>query len=330
MPTTPRRRRLPPFTWLRAFESAARHLSFTEAGEELAISQAAVSQQVRQLEDWLGAPLFKRLVRGLALTDAGIAYLPIVRDGIDRLDMGTEQIFGRLGRRPVTLRATATMAALWLARRLADFRRAHPEITLRVTTLYAPVDFGQDGIDVEIRYGDGKWPGVEARKLFDETYFPVCSGDYLRGAPSLARPADLARHRLIHTLGEREGWGAYFQQSGVAAPPLSEGLQCDSLIVALEAAAAGGGVALATAPIVEPLLASGRLVEPLQERLVARYAHHVVVPAAGAPSREVQLVVGWLLDAGTNAAGGEARQATRARAVQSRPSRRRDSLARRS
>ena len=92
----PRRRRLPLFTWLRAFESAARRLSFTEAGEELAISQAAVSQQVRQLEEWLGAPLFKRLVRGLALTDAGIAYLPIVRDGIDRLDIGTEQIFGRL------------------------------------------------------------------------------------------------------------------------------------------------------------------------------------------------------------------------------------------
>lgn len=325
----PRRRRLPPFTWLRAFESAARHLSFTDAGEELAISQPAVSQQVRQLEDWLGAPLFKRLVRGLALTDAGIAYLPIVRDGIDRLDVGTEQIFGRLGRRPVTLRATATMAALWLAPRLADFRRAHPEVTLRVTTLYAPVDFGQDGIDIEIRYGDGKWPGVGARKLFDETYFPVCSADYLRDAPSLTRQADLTRHRLIHALGEREGWGAYFQKSSVATPPLSEGLQCDSLVVALEAAAAGGGVALGTAPLVEPLLASGRLLAPLPERLAARFAHHVVVPSLRGPSREVQIVVDWLLGAGTTAVRGSARPATPARATASHPSRRRNSLARR-
>ena len=325
----PRRRRLPPFTWLRAFESAARRLSFTEAGEELAISQAAVSQQVRQLEDWLGAPLFKRLVRGLALTDAGIAYLPIVRDGIDRLDIGTEQIFGRLGRRPVTLRATATMASLWLAPRLADFRGANPEVTLRVTTLYAPVDFGQDGIDIEIRYGDGKWPGVRAQKLFEETYFPVCSQEYLRRAPSLARPADLTRHRLIHTLGEREGWGAYFQASCAAAPPLSEGLQCDSLIVTLEAAAAGGGVALGTAPIVEPLLTSGRLVAPLEERLRARLAYHVVVPYAGAPSREVQLVVDWLLGGRTTADLGEVRPATRARAAASRPSRQRNSPVRR-
>ena len=329
MPKTPRRRRLPPFTWLRAFESAARHLSFTEAGEELAISQAAVSQQVRQLEDWLGAPLFKRLARGLALTDAGIAYLPIVRDGIDRLDIGTEQIFGRLGRRPVTLRATATMAALWLASRLADFRRAHPQVTLRVTSLYAPVDFGQDGVDVEIRYGDGKWPGVRAYKLFDETYFPVCSRDYLQRAPPLSRPADLTRHRLIHTLGEREGWGAYFQHFGVAGPPLSEGLQCDSLVVALEAAMAGGGVALGTAPIVEPMLASGRLVARLPERIAARLAHHVVVPEARPPSREIQAVVDWLVGAPISAARAAARPAKRAHATASRLPRRKCSPARR-
>ena len=135
-------------------------MSFTDAAEELGVTQAAVSQQLRQLEEWLGTQLFKRLPRGLALTDAGIAYLPTVRDSFDRLNIGTEQIFGRLGSRPVTLRATATMAALWLGPLLATFRQAHPKIFVRVTTLYAPVDFGQDGVDIEIRYGNWQWPGV--------------------------------------------------------------------------------------------------------------------------------------------------------------------------
>jgi LysR family glycine cleavage system transcriptional activator len=295
MATQPRRR-LPPLNWLRAFESAARHLSFTEAGEELGVTQAAVSQQIRQLEDWLGAQLFKRLPRGLALTDAGIAYLPTVREGIDRLEIGTEQVFGRLGRRPVTLRATATVAALWLGPRLVEFRRRHPEVTLRVTTLYAPVDFGQDGVDIEIRYGAGAWPGVRAWKLFDEFYFPVVSRTYLDTAPPLRRPEDLVRHRLIHVLGEREGWGNYFNHVGIAGPPLSEGLQCDSLIVALRSCIAGGGVALATAPIAESLVASDALVEPFTARVPARLAHHLVVPEPGEPSRDVAEVARWLIE----------------------------------
>ena len=296
MAISPRRRRLPPLNWLRAFECAARHLSFTDAGEELGVTQAAVSQQVRQLEYWLGAQLFKRLSRGLALTDAGIAYLPTVREGIDRLDIGTEQIFGRLGRRPVTLRATASVAALWLSPRLVELRRAHPEITLRVTTLYAPVDFGQDGVDIEIRYGAGTWPGVRAYKLFDESYFPVASRTYLKKAPRLARPADLPRHRLIHVLGEREGWGNYFQHVGVSGLPLSEGLQCDSLIVALHGCIAGGGVVLATAPLAEPLVAQHRLVDVFKTRVPARLAHHLVVPDAGDPPRKIATVVTWLVE----------------------------------
>jgi LysR family glycine cleavage system transcriptional activator len=209
MPNAPTPRRLPPLNWLRAFDSAARHMSFTDAAEELGVTQAAVSQQVRQLEDWLGAQLFKRLPRSLVLTDAGIAYLPTVRDSFDRLHIGTEQIFGRLGRRPVTLRATATIAALWLAPRLVAFRAQHSDITLRVTTLYAPVDFGQDGVDIELRYGPGDWPGVKAFKLADETYFPVASAAYLKSAPKLAIPTDLSSHRLIHVLANARGGAAF-------------------------------------------------------------------------------------------------------------------------
>jgi LysR family transcriptional regulator, glycine cleavage system transcriptional activator len=296
MPTPPPRR-LPPLNWLRAFESAARHMSFTDAAEELGVTQAAVSQQVRQLEDWLGTQLFKRLARSLALTDAGIAYLPTVRDSFDRLHLGTEQVFGRAERRPVTLRATATIAALWLAPRLAAFRERHPEITVRVTTLYAPVDFGQDGVDIELRYGHGNWPGVRTHKLADEFFFPVCSPRYLAAAPRLETPADIPRHRLIHVLGERESWGSFFQHFAVASAPIIEGLQCDSLIVALQACLAGGGLMLATSPLVDEMLAEKRLVEVLGARVPARYAHYAVVPERGDPRTEITIVLDWLLSA---------------------------------
>jgi LysR family transcriptional regulator, glycine cleavage system transcriptional activator len=270
-------------------------MSFTEAAEELGVTQAAVSQQVRQLEDWLGTQLFKRLPRSLALTDAGIAYLPAVRDSFDRLHIGTEQIFGRLERRPVTLRATATIAALWLAPRLVAFRAQHPDVTVRVTTLYAPVDFGQDGVDIELRYGPGDWAGVKAFRLADETYFPVATRDYLAKAGRLEHPTDLTRHRLVHVLGEREGWGSYLRHYAIADPPVSEGLQCDSQIVALQACLAGGGVMLATSPQVDPLLAGGQLVAPLPERLPARHAHYLVLPEVPAPSPDVAKVAEWLL-----------------------------------
>lgn len=297
MPTPPIPRRLPPLNWLRAFDSAARHMSFTEAAEELGVTQAAVSQQVRQLEDWLGAQLFKRLPRSLALTDAGIAYLPTVRDSFDRLHIGTEQIFGRLDRRPVTLRATATIAALWLAPRLVRFQAEHPDITLRVTTLYAPVDFGQDGVDIELRYGPGDWPGVKAYKLAEEMYFPVASPRYLSAAAPLRNASDLTNHRLIHVLGEREGWGSFLRHFSIADPPVSEGLQCDSQIVALQACLADGGVMLATSPQADAFLTAGQLTAPLRERLPARHAHHLVLPEVPAPSRDVAKVVEWLLAA---------------------------------
>jgi len=288
------RRRLPPLNWLRAFEAAARHLSFTEAGEELGVTQAAVSQQVRQLEDWLGAQLFKRLPRALALTDAGIAYLPIVQEGIQRIDLGTAEIFGRAGRRPVTLRASATLAALWLAPLLARFRAEHPEVTVRVTTLYAPVDFGQDGVDIEIRYGAGTWPGVKAHRLFEEAFFPVASPAYLDATP-LKAPQDLRGHRLVHVIGEREGWGTYLRLVGLTDVDPSQGMQCDSLVVALHAAAEGAGVALATSPVTDAMLRDHRLVDPFRRRWPARLAHHLVVPETADPAREVALVAGWLL-----------------------------------
>ncbi len=291
----PLRRRLPPLNWLRIFDAAARHMSFTGAAEELGVTQAAVSQQVKQLEDWLGIQLFKRLPRSLTLTDAGIAYLPQVRDALDRLGTATDQIFARHGKRAVTLRAATTVAALWLAPRLASFQDRHPDIALRLTTLYAPVDFGQDGVDIEIRYGAGTWPGVKALKLFAEAFLPVCSPGYrVAGKGPFGAPEDLQQHRLIHVLGEREDWGSYFQRLGLPAPAVADGLQFDSLLIAIQACAAGGGVMLGTAPLIDGLLTEGRLVDLFGERIPARHAHYLVVPDGGDAAPEITAVVNFL------------------------------------
>jgi len=291
----PMRRRLPPLNWLRIFDAAARHMSFTGAAEEVGVTQAAVSQQVKQLEDWLGIQLFKRLPRSLTLTDAGIAYLPQVRDALDRLGTATDQIFGRHGKRAVTLRATTTVAAYWLAPKLASFRRRHPDIALRLTTLYAPVDFGQDGVDIEVRYGAGAWPGVKALKLFAESFLPVCSPGYrVEAEAPLGKPADLQHHRLIHVLGEREDWGVYFQRLGLRAPAAADGLQFDSLLIAIQACASGGGVMLGTAPLIDGLLTEGKLVDLFGERVDARHAHYLVVPDGGEAIPEIAAVVNFL------------------------------------
>jgi LysR family glycine cleavage system transcriptional activator len=282
---------LPPLNWLRAFESAARHLSFTGAAEELGVSQAAVSQQVRQLEDLLGTPLFKRLARGIALTDSGIAYLPALRDSFARIARETEQVFGQVGERPVTLRAPPSLATLWLAPRLRGFSSAHPDIRVRVTTAWTPADFVQDGIDIEIRYGVGGWPGVRSQRLFAEHYFPVANPRVARDmAPGVTK--EIARQPLLHVLGEREGWGEFFRAQNVDAAP-SDGPQFDSLLVALHAAVAGVGVVLATAPIADPLLQSGALVDLGFQRLPARGAHHVVLPTQDASSA-ASVVAAWL------------------------------------
>lgn len=290
----PLRRRLPPLNWLRIFDAASRHMSFTGAAEELGVTQTAVSQQVKQLEDWLGIQLFKRLPRSLTLTDAGIAYLPQVRDALDRLGTATDQIFGHHGRRAVTLRAATTVAALWLAPRLASFRDRHPDIALRLTTLYAPVDFGQDGVDIEARYGAGTWPGVKALKLFEESFLPVCSPGYRVASGPFTTPTDLQRHRLIHVLGEREDWGVYFQRLGLPAPAAAEGLQFDSLLIALHACAGGGGVMLGTAPLIDGLLTEGKLVDLFGERVPARHAHYLVVPDGGEAAPEITSVLNFL------------------------------------
>jgi len=268
-----RRPGLPPLNWLRAFEAAARGGSFAAAAQELGVTSAAVSQQVRLLEAQLGAPLFRRTAKGLAPTDLGAAYLPSVADGLDRLRAGTGEVFGgarRAGPRvgPLVVRATGSFGLLWLLPRLARFRRLHPDIALSLTSRAEPAEFAGDGIDVELRYGAGNWPGLRAQRLAPEFAFPVAAKPMTRRA--------LGEATLLHVIGYREGWPAWCRAAGLGAIDTEQGLRFDVSYLALDAARRGLGVALGRWPMVADDLRRGSLVAPLKAALPIADAYHVV------------------------------------------------------
>ena len=201
---------LPPLIWLQAFEAAARTMSFTAAGQELNVTQAAISQRIRLLEDRLGQKLFVRHPRSLSLTPAGKAWLPSVLEAFARLAEGTAEVFGPSPDAPVTLRTTPLMQQNWLAPRLLAFHRIHPAVTVRLVSAIWPEDFGPEGADLEIRYGSGEWAGMEALSLGDEAMVPACSPQV---AARLARPVDLAGEPLLHAAGFAVGWPAWLERA---------------------------------------------------------------------------------------------------------------------
>ncbi len=286
---------LPPPTWLRTFEAAARHMSFTDAAEELHVTQSAVSQHIRLLEDRLGHALFHRMARGLRLTEAGKAYLPVVHDAFERLKQGTEEVFGRTREAPLTLRATPGFIELWLGPRLHRLFARHPELELRITSIIWNTDFVETGADLDIRYGDGDWPGLARERLIPETLFPVCAPDV---AKALAGdPANLAEMRLLHTDGFLNGWAEWLQQAGVDGR-IDSGAGChfDTAVLPIRLAVAGQGVALGRASLIGDLLASGELVAPFTETLPTDEAFYVTWPEDTPMRLAATQLLAWLRD----------------------------------
>jgi len=283
----------PALNALRIFEVAARHLSFTRAGAELNVSQAAVSQRIRGLETQLGKALFHRSPKSLSLTDVAKAYLPLVQDGLARLDSATEQLFEVADRPLLTVRATAGFATLWLAPLLQDFQNLHPDIDLRViTAAYADDLPTESGLDMEIRFGSGKWRGLKADKLLDVEVFPVCAPGLREG---LVQPDDLKGFDLLHVVGYSEDWHSWLRAAGATDVDPSRGVQVDASVAALQMAQEGAGVALARSPLVNGLLASGRLEAPFDFALKLPEAYYFVCPAriTGRPS--VVAFRNWIL-----------------------------------
>lgn len=289
------KKRLPPLNWLRSFEASARHLNFTQAAAELNLTQAAISQQVKGLESQLGVGLFKRLPRGLELTEAGQAYMPVVHEAVERLAAATDELFGQGRKRLLTVRVNLVFFTTWLAPRLAGFRALHPEVGLRFTSNIWLDERDKDA-DMEIRYGQGVWPGMKSSRLTWDELFPVCSPLLGNGEQPPASPAELPAHTLLHVIGYEEGWGYWLNQTGFHHVDPSRGMQFDTLITALEMAALGHGLALGRTSLVAGMIASGRLVAPFAQRIPTSEAFYLACPAHQYMSSHAEAFWSWLIE----------------------------------
>jgi LysR family transcriptional regulator, glycine cleavage system transcriptional activator len=287
---------LPSLNGLRAFEAAARHLSFTRAASELNVTQTAISHQIRRLEEQLGLKLFVRRNRTLALTREAESYLPAVRAAFEDLRRATQRL-----KRPrrdglLTLSTLASLAAKWLLPRVVAFQEAHPGIEVRVSASTHLVDFQREEIDMAVRYGRGDWPGLRAHWLMAEDIFPVCSPALLKGRHPLKRPEDLAHHTLLHATLSREDWQLWLTAAGLPTELAQRrGLTFDQSFMCIQAAIEGLGVALGRSAFVEADIAQGRLVVPFDVVLPAEAGFYIVAPEETADDPKIALFRDWLI-----------------------------------
>jgi LysR family glycine cleavage system transcriptional activator len=290
--------RLPSLNGLRAFEAAARHLSFTVAAAELNVTQTAISHQIRRLEEELGVRLFVRQNRALALTPEARDYLPGVRAAFNDLRLATDRLLRRDNDHVLTVSTLASLAAKWLLPRLSAFQEAHPGIDVHITTSTALVDFQRDDVDAAIRYGRGQWPGVRSDWLMADQLFPVCSPALLTGNRPLRSPEDLAHQTLLHTSagGYGDDWRLWLTAAGLPADVSKQpGLTFDLILVTVQAAIDGIGVAMGRTSYVEADIAKGRLVVPFKITLPADAGFYLVSPQAKPDAPKLAAFRQWLV-----------------------------------
>jgi LysR family transcriptional regulator, glycine cleavage system transcriptional activator len=287
---------LPSLNGLRAFEAAARFLSFTRGAAELNVTQTAISHQIRRLEDQLGIKLFLRQNRALALTREAEDYLPSVRSAFDDLRRATERLRRHGHDRRLTVSTTASLATKWLVSRVAAFQDSHPGLEVQITTSTHLVDFRREEVDIAVRYGLGHWPGLRAYWLMAERLFPVCAPGLLNGTEPLRQPADLAHHTLLHTMVFRDDWRLWLTAAGLPQSIAARrGLTFDQGFLAIQAAVEGLGVALGRLHLVEADITAGRLVAPFDTELPQDAGYYVVTPEATADAPKIALFRDWLI-----------------------------------
>jgi LysR family glycine cleavage system transcriptional activator len=296
-------RDLPPLTWLRAFEAAARTLSFTSAAAELHVTQAAISKHVKSLELRLGQPLFLRRPRSLELTKMGEAYLPKVQDALERLATGTREVFGRRRGQVLTLRCAVSFSVTWLAPRLGAYLAARPGRSVRIISTVWTDSFDREAVDLDIQYGTGGWEGVESHRLTWDRITPLCAPEMAAG---LRAPGDLAGQRLLHVMGYQEGWGRWLAAAGARQVDPGQGLHLDTSLAAFALAAQGVGVALGRSSLAAGDRAAGRLVAPFALDLPIDEAFHLLVPKGRDPHPEAAEFADWLVARAREEAGQEA------------------------
>lgn len=290
--------RLPSLNGLRAFEAAARHLSFTQAASELNVTQTAISHQIKRLEEELGVRLFIRQNRALALTPRAKEYLPGIRAAFNDLRLATDRLLRRDDDHVLTVSTLASLAAKWLLPRLTAFQASHPGIDVRITTSTALVDFRNGGVDAAIRYGRGQWPGLRADWLMADQMFPVCSPALLSGKNPLRKPEDLADHVLLHSsAGNDDDWRLWLTAAGLPTNLSTlPGVTFDLVFMTIQAAIDGVGVAMGRTSYVQDDIAKGRLVVPFDITLPVDAGFYLVSPEITADSPKLSAFRNWLLE----------------------------------
>jgi LysR family glycine cleavage system transcriptional activator len=290
------RRNLPSFSSLRAFEAAARHLSFRAAGEELGLTQSAISHQIKELETWMGLPLFTRLARRVELTDAGALYFPFLRDAFDRIAQGTDILRRSTASGDLTVQVYVTMAVRWLIPRLHEFHRANPDIAVKLDASHFDWGFNDKRADVGIVYARATdQPQLDYTHLFDADLSPVCSPAVAQGGLGLRQPADLVNHTLIELFTAPDEWAAWLTAAGVPQLTGRSGIKVDSYLLAIETAVDGQGIAIAPHFLVAADLRSGRLVRPFKLSCRQPGGWYFVCRSALAQDRRVARFREWII-----------------------------------
>jgi LysR family transcriptional regulator, glycine cleavage system transcriptional activator len=296
-------RHIPGLQALKAFDAAARHLSFTRAAEELNVTPAAVSHQIKELEEQIGLPLFQRTSRQMALTRHGAVLRPAVSDALDGITRAVQKL--RQGENPKQIKVTASpsIAAKWLVPRLDRFLEAVPGAEVRIDVSAAVLDFDRDDIDAAIRFGNGVYPGHAVHKMFSDVLFPVCSPALLNGKKPIREPRDLLQHTLIHLDYEAQGavwpnWRMWMLAAGIRDFNDTRGLHFSQTSLAVQAAIDGHGVALGDSTLVADDIAAGRLIKPFELALRSppQFAYHLITRKDGGERPIVKAFSSWVLD----------------------------------
>ena len=295
-------RRLPPLNALRAFEAVGRRGSMSVAADELSVTPAAVSHQIKALEEYFGIALFHRAVRSVRLTDRGAALLPYVTDGLDIWATGCQKLGVLDDASPLVISSAPVFAGKWLVRWLSDFNTHHPDITVRLDGSLSLADFTTDGVDAAIRFGAGPYPDFHADPLVNEDVVPVCSPALLEGSHPLRTPEDLAHHTLIHVdwnamTWAQPDWAMWLRTAGVSGVDASRGPVMTSDGLAVEAALDGGGVILVSAFLVSQDITNGRLVRPFDLVLPSHHWYWFLCPPENLERPKVKAFRDWLVDA---------------------------------
>jgi LysR family transcriptional regulator, glycine cleavage system transcriptional activator len=296
--------RLPPLNALRTFEVAARHLNFTVAAEELHVTAAAVSHQIRSLEDHLGVELFHRSGRSLTLTTAGQGLVPEIQHAFARIQSATRDVRVADAAASLTITVPPSFAAKWLIPRLPRFRDRYPNLEVKVTVSSGLADFGREDLDLAIRYGRGGYAGLHTERLLSAAYYPVCGPRLAAGPPPLQRPGDLRHAVLLHdeipnALPEAPRWEAWLRAAGVSGVDASRGPQLNNSFLTIEMAILGVGVALAIDVLAATDVAKGRLVRPFDVALKVDLAFFLVCPPGALEKPRVRTFRKWLQEEAT-------------------------------